>query len=248
MRDIVNFLMNPLLIFWVLLIAAWVINAYFKREKLARRCLFIALFWLFIISASPIPSWMMQGLEKRYTPFTYLPADLSKPVQILVLGAGHTLDPDLPSLLQLTGTALERISEGVRISRQIPGSTLVCSGYSKKRKTPTGEVMALSAISLGVSPSDTLVLPSPHNTKAESHAYIERFGEDYTLILVTSAAHMPRAMGHFRARGLDPIPAPCGYHVKKDPDTFRFPFKPSYGNIEMFQKAVHEWVGLLLVR
>lgn len=248
MRALVHFLLNPLVIFWILLIAAWVLKAYFKREKMAKRCFYLAIFFLFIVSASPVPRWMMQGLEKRNTPFTSLPNESSKPVHILVLGAGHTLDPNLPSLLKLSEPARNRVTEGIRISRQITGSKLVCSGYSKKGKTPTGEVTALAAVSLGISPSDTLVIPSPHNTKSESYAYAERFGDEYTLILVTSAAHMPRALGHFRARGLDPIPAPCGYYVKKDPDSFRFPFKPSYGNIEMFQKAVHEWVGLMLVK
>lgn len=248
MRALVHFLLNPLVIFWILLIAAWVIKAYFKREKLAKRCLYVAIFWLFINSSSPVPRWMMQGLEGKYPPFSSLPVKPTKPVHILVLGAGHTLDPRLPSLLQLSESARNRITEGIRISRQVPGSKLLTSGYSRTGKTPTGEVMASAAVSLGISPMDTLVIPSPHNTKSESHAYMERFGDDYTLILVTSAAHMPRAMGHFKARGLDPIPAPCGYHVKKDPDSFRFPFKPSYGNIEMFQKAVHEWVGLLLVK
>jgi len=248
MRYLVHFLLNPLVIFWILLITAWVLSGYFKRVKAGKRCFVAAIVWLFIISASPIPRWMVQGLEKRYASLTAFPEDDSGPVHILILGAGHTLDPDLPSLLQMSDPARNRLTEGIRLHRQIPGSKLICSGYSKTGRTPTGEVMALSALSLGVSSSDTLVLPSPHNTKAESQAYLERFGSDYKLVLVTSAMHMPRAMGHFKARGLEPLAAPCGHYIKRDPDSLRFPFKPSYSNIEMFQKAVHEWVGLLLVK
>jgi len=34
-------------------------------------------------------------------------------------------------------------------------------------------------------------------------------------ILITSASHMARSMALFQSKGMNPIPAPTGYHVEK---------------------------------
>ena len=54
------------------------------------------------------------------------------------------------------------------------------------------------------------MLDTARNTHAEAVAAAELVG-DASLILVTSASHMPRAMALFRAQGLDPIPARIEY-------------------------------------
>ena len=39
-------------------------------------------------------------------------------------------------------------------------------------------------------------------------------GDRTMIILVTSAAHMPRASALFRTQGFDVIPYPCGFHER----------------------------------
>ena len=64
------------------------------------------------------------------------------------------------------------------------------------------------------------------------------------IILVTSAAHMPRSMALFRKRGLEPIPAPADFRVRgaQRPVPGRvFPHGSSLSEVEI---AAHEYLGL----
>ena len=61
-------------------------------------------------------------------------------------------------------------------------------------------------------------------------------------LLVTSAFHMPRAVGVFRRFGWAIIPYPVDYHTS--PDTIRAPLSFAAG-LGTFENAFHEWLGLL---
>ena len=62
-------------------------------------------------------------------------------------------------------------------------------------------------------------------------------------LLVTSAFHIPRAMGAFRAVGLDVVPYPVDYRSHGGRMTFSFP--QLHESLEIADMAVHEWIGLL---
>lgn len=163
----------------------------------------------------------------------------------MVLGAGHTNDPELPDIDKLFSSALARLAEGIRIQRLMPGSKLICSGYSGRSNISQAEVSALAAIELGVDPEDTLMLTEAHNTKAEAKAYADRFENGGTLILVTDAIHMPRAMHWFQYHGIFPVAAPTNHLVKLDPEFYHFPFKFSTNKMILMEKSLHEYVGML---
>jgi uncharacterized SAM-binding protein YcdF (DUF218 family) len=84
----------------------------------------------------------------------------------------------------------------------------------------------------------------PKNTWAEATEYKRLFGDSAQLILVTSAAHMPRAMKLFHKAGLSPIAAPTNHLVKKSPQPDFWFWLPSSINIQKMESAVHEYVGM----
>ncbi len=105
--------------------------------------------------------------------------------------------------------------------------------------------MADAALLYGVSPADTFHLSNTLNTETEAKAFAERFKDSpVTVILVTSALHMHRAVWWFNHYGVKVIPAPCNYFVKEDPDDPDFEWWPSYRKIEMMEKWGHEVVGM----
>ncbi len=64
-------------------------------------------------------------------------------------------------------------------------------------------------------------------------------------LLVTSASHMPRAVGSFRRAGFPVIPYPVGYTTSGLPDdywTIRFDASTSLVRADV---ALHEWLGLI---
>jgi len=73
----------------------------------------------------------------------------------------------------------------------------------------------------------------------------EIVGKD-KFILVTSAAHMPRAMGLFRKQGMEPIPAPTDYMAGEREGGLRLGmFFPSAGSLEKAGSAIHEYLGMV---
>ena len=64
-------------------------------------------------------------------------------------------------------------------------------------------------------------------------------------MLVTSALHMPRALGAFRAAGWPVLPWPVGYKTRRH--GWRWVESPAE-RIGLLESALHEWVGLLAYR
>ena len=66
-------------------------------------------------------------------------------------------------------------------------------------------------------------------------------------LLVTSASHMPRAMGVFRKVGFPVEPWPVDYRTVGWSDALRLMESPAEG-LRRLDLAVHEWMGLIAYR
>jgi uncharacterized SAM-binding protein YcdF (DUF218 family) len=201
--------------------------------------------WLFIVSISPLPQLCARQLESAYYVFDASKIRSGYEPHIMILGSGHALAPDLSATNQLSMIALGRLSEAIRIKNLIPSAKIICSGFSSSGRVTQGEMLALAALELGVSSTDTLILNSPERTQEEADQYNRRFGKRHQLIVVTDAIHMPRAMRHFRMEGLTPDAAPTNYLTKVDTLQLYYNFKVSVSKIDMSQKVMHEYAGLL---
>lgn len=246
LRPLAHLLLDPFTHFWLVLLVG--LFSFWGGRKRAALVLFAYSFsWLFLISVSPLPTWLAFQREGRHPILHQVPDSLAPP-HILVLGGGHTISPTLPPNNQLSDPALARLCEGIRLYRQRPGSKLVCSGNSTSGRTTQAEMLARTAVVLGVPPQDTLWSPTPAHTEAEAFAYATRFGNQHPLILVTDAIHIPRALFWFRQAGLRPIPAPANHYVKPDPLRPPYKFKPSAQKIVISDKLIHEWAGMVYAR
>ena len=58
-----------------------------------------------------------------------------------------------------------------------------------------------------------------------------------------SASHMPRAVSLFRARGLDPIPAPTGHLAKTSQGFSALGLVPNEGSLGRTRTAWYEFLG-----
>jgi len=205
--------------------------------------------WLFILSASPVPVLLAGNLENRYEVLQVQDIEQTgKAIHLLVLGGGHTNDLRLPATNQLSLTALGRLAEGIRLQRQLPGSLLITSGWSSSGRTPQAEVLARTALLLGMDSAAIRMQANPGNTRMEAAEYKRMFGDTAQLVLVTSAIHMPRAMYLFRREGLEPLAAPASHLVKDDG---RSPYRnwlPSAGKIRMMESVIHEVGGMVEAR
>jgi uncharacterized SAM-binding protein YcdF (DUF218 family) len=245
-RALAYFLLDPLHQVLLLALAGLVLLG-LRRKRAGFRCLTLAGLWFFIVAVSPVPTWLISGLERTFLPLAPqgYAAGLPAKAHILVLGGGYTYSRSLPPNNQLSPASLGRLVEGVRLHRLIPDSKLVCSGASRISGYSQARMFSETAAFLGVRPEDTLMVTTPRYTEEEARDYLERFGDSHPLILVTDAVHMPRAVFWFRQYGMDPIPSPTNHRFKPDADRTEFPFRPAPGKMALMDLVLHEYAGLL---
>lgn len=201
-----------------------------------------------LVSVTPLSQWIVYTLEKQYLPLNLERISHQDSVHILVLGGGHSIAPDLPSTEQLSSSATIRLVEGIRLYRQLPNAKIIGSGYSASGRKTHAQTLTEAAVALGVLPTDTLQNRTPANTEAEIADYLHRFSRKVPLILVTSAYHMPRAVMICQRYGLDVIPAPTDFFLKRDPKRGIFNFNPTAEKLLMFERAMHEYGGLVKLK
>lgn len=193
---------------------------------------------LLALSSPPVSNAFVSSLENRYPPLAQPPAATRA---IAVLGYGHIEQPARSPNSVLMAGALSRISEAARLWHLSPEAQLVVSGgfVGEKSQFTHAEAMARAAIQLGVS-EDKIVRLGDNRDTAEEAERMQALARDGRLIVVTSATHMPRAIGLFKRQGVRPVAAPTDYLASPAP-WWRF----SSFYLLNADRALHEYVGML---
>ncbi len=139
---------DSLLLFWIFAIVS-VVVLFFKKKKLFYLLAGVSLAWLFLISVSPLPQYLISELEDDFPIIDHTAFNRSDSISILVLGGGHSIAPSIPATAQLTNIALARLAEAVRISKFLPCSIIITSGYSASGRITQAEVLQAAALELG---------------------------------------------------------------------------------------------------
>ena len=227
-----------LLLFWALLL---LLRS--KTRWLGIIVVFFVTALLFVSSYAPLSNQLISGLENqipRYQP-QESPADY-----IAVLGSWHQSVKGQPVTSELSPTAIVRLAEGVRIYRLNPGSKLIFTGFHGVIEDPVSypEKLRELAIALGIPEQDIIIFNGPRDTIEEAEVIADNF-PGKSLVLVTTAVHMPRALLLFHQVGLDPIPAPTEHLNKPFKSWWTFPTAKALAQTEYW---AHEQLGLLWVK
>jgi uncharacterized SAM-binding protein YcdF (DUF218 family) len=213
-------------------------------RRLGQTLLFGGVALALAASYGPIANALLRPLEARYPAMLDAAALTSLPPYIAVLGSGYSPRPGLPVTAALDAVAVVRLAEGVRLLLQLPGAQLIVSGGPLRHEPPIARGYALAAVALGVPAASIILLEQPTDTGAEIRALHARIGAA-PVLLVTSAAHMPRAMALSRREGLQAIAAPTGNLTDASaPADFSLAL-PSATSLRKSEVAFHEYVGLL---
>lgn len=238
-----KFLIDPFNVFWMLLLVSLVFLL-LEKKRFFRWIVYCTVAWFLIISTPLVPGMVINSLEDQYAPvYTDQLQNPEAEYHIIVLGGGHGFDDRLPANSLLSANALGRLSEGIRLHRQLPESKLVLSGYSSSGGTSQAEMLQHTALLLGVEEEATIIQTEPGNTYQEAKVYSENFGNRFPVILVTSAVHMPRAVLVFEDFGVSPIASPANYRLKGSWKKKRFGL-PSMGNIEHLKAGISEYAAI----
>ena len=219
-----------------------------RKQKTGKVLLTMSTVLLGVFSYCSVTDMLAKPLEQAYQPVSDFQG-LEDVKWIVVLGGGSSVDPSLPPSTYLSDASLIRLSEGVFLHNRLPKSKLVLTGRSGfEGIRPVAEVMADTASEWGVE-SENIVLETNATDTKDHPVYVKEFVGKDRFILVTSASHMPRAMGLFRKHGMDPIPAPTDYMVKeREGGLSPGVFFPSAGSLEKAERVIHEYLGIVWAR
>jgi uncharacterized SAM-binding protein YcdF (DUF218 family) len=177
-----------------------------RRARLAIGLQVLGLAVLYVFSIEPVAGALIRATEAGVRA-TYRP-DMVYDV-VIVLGGG--LDPDATEISGRPeyNAAGDRILRGYELLREGRARNVLISGgtLDTRPEAPIeAEVLARQLQQWGIEPGRIFTEGTSRNTREnalESQKIIEQQGWK-TLLLVTSAAHMPRAYGCFAALGIRP--------------------------------------------
>ena len=212
-----------------------------RRQRVGKALVTLGAILLIGLSNGPISDGVLLPLEHRY-PSVAAAALRTGAVApgttfITVLGGFGNHDPQVSATSHVSPDQMVRLIEGVVLYRAIPGSKLVLSGGE-----PCAAGMETVAEALGVPAEDIRRLAEPRDTAEESQQIAPIVGSQ-RFYLVTSAAHMPRAMGLFQKRGMRPMAAPTDFLTPRhplEPDDLI----PDAYKLYKSQVAFYEYLGL----
>ena len=246
---IIWFLVQPSALLLVMLIAgAALLKA--GRDRMGRRLIALSICLLLVGGLLPLANWLMLPLEERFTRPDLSGRDVDG---IVVLGGAEDAYIWTRRGAHALNEAAERFTEGLALARRFPKAKVAFTGGSIEILTsPTIGADAARAIfgDLGLVEGDRLVLESKARDTWENAILTKALVQPKPTerwLLVTSAWHMPRAIGVFRKAGFAVEPWPVDYRTAGLRDALR-PFEAPSDGLKRLDTATREWIGLLSYR
>ncbi len=217
-----------------------------RFARLGRRLMAVSILAIVVCGFLPFGTLLVLPLEERFPPWD---PSHGAPDGIVVLGGA--LDPDLSAARGQPALAegAERITVVADLARRYPQARILLSGGNASvlgsGLSEAGYTVPLLE-SFGVARERILIEDRSRNT-AENAVFSKALadpkpGERW--LLVTSAFHMPRAIGCFRKAGFAVEAYPVDWRTRGVRDL------ASVGSIGggLFSTdfAVHEWIGLVV--
>ena len=216
-----------------------------RWRRLGRGIILLLALLMTAIAVLPVGEWILRPLENRFPPLTELPAHVDG---IIVLGGGVSTLLTAERHQPVVNDQAERFIAFADLARRYPDAKLVYTGGGLslddgrfREADAAREVLQWMGMDIGrviferqsrntfenVADSKALVHPAP--------------GE--TWILITSAFHMPRAVGLFRAQGWPVIPDPVDYQTGTGLHDTGFDIDFT-GHLDLLSLGLKEWIGM----
>jgi uncharacterized SAM-binding protein YcdF (DUF218 family) len=207
----------------------------------------VSLMLLAIAGWSPLANIVIQPLEQRFPPWD---ASRGPPDGIIVLGGSISPQVSAARNEPQVNEAAERMFAFAALALRYPEARLVYSGGSGgliNNEAKEADYAATLLERLGI-PRARLEIERRSRNTAENATFTKALvrpkpGERW--LLVTSAVHMPRAIGIFRKVGFPVEAYPVDWRSDGDRSDL-LPFDRISGGLPRLDVATHEWVGLIV--
>jgi uncharacterized SAM-binding protein YcdF (DUF218 family) len=215
-----------------------------------RKIMVASIALLAVCAFSPLGNLILYPLESRSPPWD---AARGAPDGIVVLGG--SIDPDLSIAYHtpVIRSAADRIVAAAALGRRYPNARIIFSGGSAdlfandaREADYAGQIFE----SLGIG-KDRLIMERRSRNTYENAVFSKgvaspKQGERW--LLITSAYHMPRAVGLFRKAGFPVEPYPVDWRVGRDAADILSLSNIAVDGLGRTDVGVREWIGLLAYR
>lgn len=214
-----------------------------RKSSLRARTVVLCLLPLVVTQWTPAGRWLLICLEQRFPHEAVFPGGLPEDLTGLVLLGGSFILPDSEERGETVHNyAASRLFESIAVARRYPKSRIVFTGNPR-------EVRLASRVfeEQGVAPARITYESGSFNTRDNARNTFElvRPQADEKWALLTSALHMPRAVGLFRGAGWRILPYPVNYLTSGRFSALDWLSVPHAANAHAWRAAAHELAGLL---
>ena len=222
---------------------------YTRRAAWGRHILLVSLLLTLLPVFSPLHHWLARPLEE-HLPLPELPEAVDG---IVVLGGAVntviTAARGMPSL----NDAAERMTVALRLAQHYPDVPLLFTGGSSallpsQQHISEAEVARRFFMEAGLDPARLHFEDQSRDTfeNARFSYQLMRPEPDQRWLLISSAMHLPRAVGTFQQAGWQVIPYPVDY--RSLPYDSWLPRPNVLANFMDIDQALREWLSLIAYR
>lgn len=228
----------------IALVALAILLSFTRFSRFGRRLGLVSVTVLLLLAFSPLPRIMVRPLENRFPQQSIGSARIDG---VIVLGGAIGVTRgDI-----VLNNAAARMTKAVEIARLHPEARIVFTGGGANLLSPVihteadGAGLLFRALGL---PESQFILEDKSRNTVENAVFARRLvepkpGERW--LLLTSAWHMPRAMGVFRQAGFDVEAFPVDYLSGGTNADFLRPYRKAARGLDIADDTFKEWVGLL---
>jgi uncharacterized SAM-binding protein YcdF (DUF218 family) len=217
------------------------------RTRLASRALGFTLIGMLILAVLPIGDLLLAPLEAHYPAAPRL-TDVSA---IIVLGGAEDVDPSIRWRQPNVTSAGDRYLAALSLAQRFPRADLLFAGGSGRlmgAEVSEASIARTIFRNAGIAVARLHLEEASRNT-AENAALLRKLADNKGAgqsVLVTSAAHLPRAMATFCAAGWSRLVAwPTDYRSGNFKDDIGWRFARNLADLNL---GIDEWVGLFAYR
>lgn len=237
LNKILPLLVSPLSIVLIIIL----IGTFFKSKKISLLGLLILIF----CSLPIISNKLIFYLEKDYSLQSI--KDVSKSDAIVVLSGMISTINSKEKLSYEFNDSIDRILSGIDLFKEDKASFLILTNGKMPWSVgiPEGEYLKDFSIKYGIPEDKILLTDNVQNTDQEAKAVAKLLNTNkVTIILVTSAFHMPRAKKVFEAANIKVIPFAVDFKTQIKKITI-IDFIPSANSLKDTSHFFREMIGRL---
>ncbi len=230
------------LIIWLMIFATVVLL--FNKRRLALGILVPTSLFSFALLAYPIGDILIYPLESRFSKPAPMPEQIDG---IIMLGGGEELKPSISWNSAELGKGGDRYVGATLLSKFYPDAPVIFTGGSSLLRLQDsereGDIARQLLIAMGIDKTRLIIESQSRNTYENFLLIKPKLPKpDGHYVLVTSAFHMPRAVGVARKLNINVIPYPVDYRSNVT-ELRQWDFN-LFEHLEVLEPAWREWIGL----